>query len=64
MNPALLVGKAWPQDPRMRPAIGRHGHRVQETHRFYKPFYFLYWVYTNLQYTNAELMRVLPYLYL
>lgn len=29
---------------------------MQETHYLDKPFYFLYWVYTNLQDTNAELM--------
>lgn len=60
LNPALLLQKACPQNPYKlprtpRPATVRHGHRMQETHHLDKPFYFLYWVYTNLQDTNAEL---------
>lgn len=60
LNPALPLQKALPQKPYKlprtpRPATARHGHGVQETHYLDKPFYFLYWVYTNLQDTNAEL---------
>lgn len=68
LNPALLLVR--PQSSHKlpwtpMPAIGRHGHRMQDTHHLYKPFIlFLYWVYTNLQDTNAELTGILQYLYL